>query len=130
VNKAQVKEYWRLCDAALVLLRDLPLFHHVIPSKIFEAWGTGRPVILGVRGESAGIVEAAGGGIVIPPEDPDALAGVIGRLANDRAKTEALGLSGRRHVEREYDREFLAVRMLDLLNEATGHGPVAAESDA
>jgi glycosyltransferase involved in cell wall biosynthesis len=130
VSKAQVKDYWRLCDAALVLLRDLPLFHHVIPSKIFEAWGTGRPVILGVRGESAGIVEAAGGGIVIPPEDPDALAGVIGRLANDRAKTEALGLSGRRHVEREYDRDFLAVRMLDLLNEATGHGPVAAESDA
>ena len=45
-------------------VRDLPLFAHVIPSKIFEAWGSGRPVILGVRGESAGIVEKAAGGRV------------------------------------------------------------------
>jgi colanic acid biosynthesis glycosyl transferase WcaI len=120
VSKAEVKDYWRLCDVALVLLRDLPLFRHVIPSKIFEAWGTGRPVILGVAGESAGIVEAAGGGVVIPPEDAAALAGAIGRLADDRAAAEALGQAGRNHVEREYDREDLAGRMLEVLAEAAG----------
>ena len=119
VSKAEVKDYWRLCDAALVLLRDLPLFEHVIPSKIFEAWGSGRPVILGVRGESAGIVEAAGGGVVIPPEDAGALAEAIGRMADDRAAAEALGRAGRAHVEREYDREDLAARMLGVLEQAT-----------
>jgi glycosyltransferase involved in cell wall biosynthesis len=127
VSKAEVKDYWRLCDVALVLLRDLPLFRHVIPSKIFEAWGSGRPVILGVRGESAGIVEAAGGGVVIPPEDVEALAQAIGRLADDRAEAESLGRAGRDCVERGYDRAELAGRMLEVLADAAeagrGKGP-------
>ena len=73
VSKADVREYWKLCDVALVLLRDTPLFAHVIPSKMFEAMGMERPIILGVRGESREILEAAGAGIAIPPEDCDAL---------------------------------------------------------
>jgi len=90
----------------------------VIPSKIFEAWGSGRPVILGVAGESAGIVDAAGGGVVIAPEDAGALAEAIGRMADDRAAAEALGRAGRAYVEREYDREDLAARMLLVLEQA------------
>ena len=118
VGKTQVKSYWRLCDAALVLLRDLPLFQHVIPSKLFEAWGTARPVILGVRGESAGIVKAADGGVVIPPEDAAALAEAVQRMADRPQEARDYGLAGRKHVEREYDREDLATRMLAVLKDA------------
>jgi len=131
VSKQVVKDYWLLCDIALVLLRDLPLFRHVIPSKIFEAWGSGRPVILGVRGESAGIVEEAGGGVVIPPEDAGALAEAIGRLAERPETAAELGQAGRAHVEREYDREDLAARMLAVLEEAAGRrDPVGTGRDA
>src|SRR5918992_1761960 len=69
VDKEKVQKYWRLADVALVLLRDSPLFSHVIPSKMFEAMGTARPIILGVRGESEAILKAADAGIAIPPED-------------------------------------------------------------
>jgi glycosyltransferase involved in cell wall biosynthesis len=117
VDKTQVKDYWRLCDVALVLLRDLPLFQHVIPSKLFEAWGTGRPVILGVRGESAGIVEAAGGGLVVPPEDTEALAGAIGWLADRQEVSAELGRDGRAYVEAAYNRDELAGKMLAVLLE-------------
>jgi glycosyltransferase involved in cell wall biosynthesis len=120
VSKSEVKDYWRVCDAALVLLRDLPLFAHVIPSKIFEAWGSGRPVILGVRGESAAIVEAARGGVVVPPEDAAALVAAIERLADRRDEATALGHCGRMHVERDYDRDDLAARMLAVLEDAAG----------
>jgi hypothetical protein len=41
-----------------------------------------RSVILGVAGESAAFVEAAGGGVVMPPEDAAALAEAIRRLAD------------------------------------------------
>ena len=124
VSKAEVKDYWRLCDVALVLLRDLPLFRHVIPSKIFEAWGTGRPVILGVAGESAGIVEAAGGGVVIPPEDAEALAAVIAEMTDQPAEARMSGAKGRAHVERAYHRGSLADRMLSTLQAAcTGKAP-------
>lgn len=119
VSKKEVKEYWRLCDAALVLLRDLPLFRHVIPSKIFEAWGSGRPVILGVAGESARIVEAAAGGVVISPEDATALTRVIAQLADTRTVGDTLGRKGREYVQRRYDRAELAAQMLNVLGDAS-----------
>jgi hypothetical protein len=65
VSKAEVREYWKVCDVALVLLRDTPLFAHVIPSKMFEAMGMERPMILGVRGESREILEYAKAGLAI-----------------------------------------------------------------
>src|SRR5205809_4786592 len=80
VDKEEVKQYWRLCDVALVLLKDASLFRHVIPSKIFEAMGTGRPIILGVRGESLELVQEAGAGIAIFPENPEALAEALTKL--------------------------------------------------
>ncbi len=116
VSKEAVKDYWRLCDVALVLLRDLPLFEHVIPSKIFEAWGTGRPVILGVRGESAGIVEAASGGVAIVPESPVALSDAIGSLADRPEFGRKLGLAGRGYASSQFDRGVLASRMLAVMS--------------
>jgi hypothetical protein len=119
VSRQLVKDYWRLCDVALVLLRDLPLFRHVIPSKIFEAWGSGRPVILGVAGESAGIVQAAGGGVVIPPEDASTLADAILQMAERPEHARDLGAAGRAYVTKEFDRVKLATRMLETLDRAT-----------
>jgi glycosyltransferase involved in cell wall biosynthesis len=115
VSKELVREYWKLCDAALVLLRNSPLFEHVIPSKMFEAMGMERPIILGLRGESRGILEAAGAGIAIAPQSTPELADAIVGLADDPAMRRRLGLSGRAFVAREYDRARLAERMLDAL---------------
>lgn len=124
VDRQEVKEYWRLADVALVLLRDTPLFSHVIPSKMFEAMGTARPIILGVRGESEAMLEDAGAGIAIPPEDGKALAQAVQALTDDAERRIAMGWAGRRFVETEYDRRRLARTMLDVLEEvgATGSG--------
>ncbi len=120
VDKAEVKQYWRLCDVALVLLKDAPLFHHVIPSKIFEAMGTGRPIILGVRGESQDLLKEAGAGIAIPPENSHALAEAILKFMDGPALCQDMGAAGRRFVERKFDRERLALEMLKVLEETVG----------
>ncbi|MDB5866695.1 MAG: glycosyltransferase WbuB [Betaproteobacteria bacterium] len=117
VPKADVAAYWRLCDVALVLLRDLPLFRHVIPSKMFEAMATGRAIILGVQGESATILERAQAGMVIPPENVDALVAAIQAMADDRERCRATGVSGRQFVEGHYDRDVLATKMLGIIEE-------------
>jgi glycosyltransferase involved in cell wall biosynthesis len=120
VSKEQVREYWKLCDAALVLLRDSPLFAHVLPSKMFEAMGMERPIILGVRGESASLLERARAGIVIAPEDAQALAQAIRTLAQDKAAARNYGMAGRAFASTEYNRDLLARRMLDVLEAAAG----------
>lgn len=119
VSKAEVREYWKLCDVALVLLRDSPLFAHVIPSKIFEAMGMERPIILGVRGESRGILEAAQAGISITPEDSGELVDAVVKLADNPALCMQLGKAGREFASREFNRDCLAHQMLAVLESCT-----------
>ena len=115
VNKEDVKRYWQLCDATLVLLKDKALFQHVLPSKMFEAMATARPIVLGVRGESADVLQAAAAGVAIPPENPGALAEALKELAISPQKAREMGERGRRYVEREFDRDQLAAMMLEAL---------------
>jgi len=125
VSKVEVRDYWRFCDVALVLLRDSPLFRHVLPSKIFEAMSTERPIILGVKGESEGVLKEAKAGIPIPPEDSRALAEAILQLANNREQRVAMGKAGREFVISRFNRDVLATRMLAVLDQAARRQEVA-----
>jgi glycosyltransferase involved in cell wall biosynthesis len=122
VSKAEVREYWKLCDVALVLLRDSPLFAHVIPSKMFEAMGMERPMILGVRGESRAIVEASQAGIPVTPEQAGELVQAIVRLADDAELRKRLGRAGRDYAAREFNRDRLAHDMLEVLEGTAAQG--------
>ena len=111
VPKSEVARYWSVLDASIIHLRGTDLFKTVIPSMLFECMAMGIPVLHGVRGESADIVEREGAGLVFEPENSIELRdrlvelaghpGLAGRLA-DR------GLEGARN----YDRRHLAGQML------------------
>ena len=76
--KEQMPELWSVCDVALVHLKDDPVFATVIPSKIFEAFGMGKPVmIVQPDGEAAELVRSTRAGEWIKPEDPQALADAV-----------------------------------------------------
>jgi hypothetical protein len=114
VSKDEVPRYWALLDAAIIHLRRTPLFETVIPSKLFECMGMGIPVLHGVTGESADIVERERVGIPFPPEDAAALLAGVRRLQSDRA----LYAEFRGHcleAATRYDRVSLAMRMLEEL---------------
>ena len=92
--KERMPEVWSLCDVALVHLRDLPEFAEVIPSKIFEAMGMGLPILIAApRGEATRLVEDEGAGIAVAPEDPNALAAAVRRLAADSGFRDSLATS-------------------------------------
>lgn len=81
-------------DAAAVTLRGVPLFDGAVPSKLLEGFAAGRPVVLAAVGESAEVVRACGGGVVVPPDDPSALAAALADLA--ALPTEDLAAMGER----------------------------------
>ena len=63
--KTRMPAYWSVCDLALVPLKNTPLFTTVIPSKIFEAMGMGRAIVLAApEGEASQIVRGTGAGVV------------------------------------------------------------------
>lgn len=114
VPKAEVVRYWSLLDVSIIHLRDADLFSTVIPSKMFESIGMGIPLLHGVPGESAGIVERERAGLVFRSGDPVALCEAILMLKDDRALYDEYR---QRCIAAapNYDRSRLAGEMLDLL---------------
>lgn len=114
VSKDQVVRYWSLLDVSIIHLRKTELFTTVIPSKLFECMGMGIPVLHGVEGESAGIVQKEQVGIVFEPENADALCEGLVKLADDSelyARYRSNALAGAKN----YDRSVLARGMLEVL---------------
>jgi glycosyltransferase involved in cell wall biosynthesis len=115
--KEKMPLLWELCDASLVLLRKSELFKTVIPSKIFESMGMRRPIVLGVQGESAEIIEAAGAGFCIEPENAAELAERLLKLQREPDMGAKMGESGRAYVAEHFDRKRLAQRFEKLLEQ-------------
>ncbi len=109
VASAEVPDLLRAVDVLIVSLRDIPLFDTFIPSKMFEYLATGLPVIGALRGEPAEILRR-GGGIVVPPEDPDALAAALRAISPGQRNPQ-----GPAFVAEYYDRSRLADRYAELL---------------
>jgi colanic acid biosynthesis glycosyl transferase WcaI len=105
----------RASDACLVLLKKTALFKTVIPTKMLEFMSCGRPVILGVDGQARTILEEARGGLVIEPENADALVNAIRYLAANPETACKLGQNGREHVMRKFSRQQSSERYLRVL---------------
>ena len=116
--QAEMPAYLSAADAAVVPLRRLELFKSALPSKMFEAWACACPVILCVNGEAQRVLEEAGGGIHVEPEDPGALASAILRLKNEPASKLEMGQKARRFVMEHYSREKAARELERLLIDA------------
>jgi glycosyltransferase involved in cell wall biosynthesis len=113
--RSEMPTIWANIDVSLVLLRRSPLFHRVIPSKMFEAMAMSRPMILAVDGEARTIMERGRCGVFVEPEDPQALADAVQRLAQQEAVRQTLGSSGHQFVCANYDRRVLAERYLKII---------------
>lgn len=113
--KERMPALWRSCDVSLVLLKRSPLFRTVIPSKIFESLAMGRPVILGVEGESREIIEQSGAGIAFEPENAAALTQILLELRSDSERLIVMSQRGRPFVAENFDRVVLAQRFETLL---------------
>ncbi|MDF1553827.1 MAG: glycosyltransferase family 4 protein [Deferrisomatales bacterium] len=117
VPKEEVVRYWSLMDLAVIHLRKTELFTTVIPSKLFECLGMGIPVLHGVAGESAAIVEREGCGVTFEPENAGELANQILSLKGDPERLTQLRRNALEAATR-YDRADLACRMFGVLEGA------------
>ncbi|MBI0477195.1 colanic acid biosynthesis glycosyltransferase WcaI [Sphingomonas sp. MA1305] len=92
----------------------------VLPSKLTNIFASGRPVIVTAESDTGLAHEIEGAGVVVPPEDPDALAGAIAALLDDPTKRTALGCEARQKAERDWGREMILDRFDDWLHVAVG----------
>ena len=113
--KEAMPAVWSLCDISLISLRDTPLFTKVIPSKIFESMGMGLPMVIACpAGEATDIIADTSSGVMVEPENPEALADCIAGLYSDRTRLAELA-SASSVSAKGYDRARQAALMLDAL---------------
>lgn len=117
--QTEAQRYIAASDICLVPLRKAELFNTTIPSKLYNLMACARPIVLSVDGEARELVEQAGAGVYVEPENSPALADAILKLANDPIRRAELGASGRRFVAAHYDKTKLAGAYLDLLQSLT-----------
>jgi len=113
--RSTVPAWYAAADVVLVPLRNIPVFDTFIPSKMFEILASARPILASVRGEARGILERSGGALVVDPEDVEAMEQALRRLRAEPALRTELAERGAEFVRREYDRNTLAGRYLELL---------------
>ena len=119
VSAAEIPRLYAEADVAVVMLRDVPLFHGALPTKMQEAMAAARPVVLAARGEAVRVLEGGGAGVIVPPEDPTSLAEAFAALATDPTRRAKLGAAGRAAVEKEFSRGPWLDRWQALLEGAT-----------
>ena len=75
---------------------------------LIEAMANGIPIVQPSRGAFTEILQRTGGGVLVKPDDPDALADALLSLLVDRARAAELGRTGAEGVRRHYTVERMA----------------------
>jgi glycosyltransferase involved in cell wall biosynthesis len=91
-----------------------------IPNVVLEAMAAARPV---VATEVSGIPEAVTDGVtglLVPPDDADALAGALQRLLEDGALARRLGRAARDAAAERFDLAGNSIRLLRAFDRALG----------
>jgi glycosyltransferase involved in cell wall biosynthesis len=91
------------------------VFKTVIPTKMLEFMSCARAVILGVDGQARQIVEEAVAGIVIEPENPDALVAAIEQLNANPELGRTMGQKGREYIVKKFSRTGTADKYIRAL---------------
>lgn len=89
-------------DVTLVTLNSASTFASV-PSKVYKQMAAARPIIAIAEraSELNRLIETSMAGFCVCPERPSELAEILRRIAGDKSRFSALGLNGRRYLERE-----------------------------
>jgi glycosyltransferase involved in cell wall biosynthesis len=112
VTQDEAIEYMNASDALLVPLASDPIYRQFIPSKLFDAMASAKPVLLSVDGESRKLLDEAGAGIWYPPESALGLRESLYNLKENHADSIEMGQKGRDYVCRNFTRRSQALKML------------------
>lgn len=95
VPLSEVQRFLNAADALLVHLNDDPLFRITIPSKTQAYLYAGRPLLMGVAGDAADLVQQADAGYAFASGDVGGLVDCVQRLiAEGPKRREEIGRNG------------------------------------
>jgi glycosyltransferase involved in cell wall biosynthesis len=114
VPKSEIPGILKAATAGIMPLANVELFAFgVSPNKLFDYLSAGLAVVTNVPGDVAGMVTEAGAGLVVPPDDPEALADAMASIAEDPAAFAG----GSAWVREHHDRDLLVTRLEEVIDD-------------
>jgi glycosyltransferase involved in cell wall biosynthesis len=118
-------KFWLIQNARFVVMpsRDEESFGLVV----LEAYAAGRPLIGSTVSGIRDLVRGGQTGLLVPPDDPPALAGAIRRLMQDSELVRSMGENAKR-VSADYSWEAIARRHIELYRQSKSAAQPALNS--
>lgn len=100
---------------SLVPLKGSPVLDTSSPNKFFESLAAGVPVIQNTQGWMKDFLAEHKVGLTLDPNDPKQLASVLIEMKDNVDKTNAMGRQALTVAKDNFDKDYLANKMLDIL---------------
>ncbi len=99
---SKIGNFLNSADVLLVHLKKDPLFKITIPSKTQAYMATGKPILMGVEGAAAELIEKAGCGLTCIPENPRSIALAVEKMFNmSKTDLNIMGNAGKKFYNNE-----------------------------
>jgi glycosyltransferase involved in cell wall biosynthesis len=96
------------------------------PRPVIEAGAMGLPVVVSDLAGPRDLVAHGQNGLLVPPNDPEALAEALLKLLSNPQLRQEMGATGRRIVAERYNRAINEVRIFDIIERLSAETKAAA----
>lgn len=112
VPKHEVFKYILASEMGASVLKRVDTFKTVYSNKTFDYMSCRKPILMAIDGVSRELVEVAGAGCYVEPENTEEYNRIIREYLTDPERLKREGDSGYNYAKQNFDREVLAGRYL------------------
>ena len=114
---------WREDVGALLAASDVfvcPSRHEPLGNVVIEAWAQSCPVVAASSQGPVQLIKDGENGLLVPIDEPEAMANAIKRVLDDNELSKTLGSKGRASYEAGFTEESVIKRYLDFFQQVAG----------
>jgi len=115
IGKRDIAGWFASADLVCSLVVDLPQMWMNSANKFFGGIAAGKPVAINYLGWQADMLSSNRAGLILPPAEPEAAGRIIADACSDCAGLAVMGEAARELAIREFDRDKLSRKLLDVL---------------
>ncbi len=117
VPKSEVFEYISASEMGASVLKKVDTFKTVYSNKTFDYFSCKKPVLMAIDGVSRQLVEDAGAGMYVEPENAQEYNRIIRRYLADAELLKKHGENGYQYAQEHFDRKVLAEKYIAKISE-------------
>ncbi len=119
MSRVELIKWIKKSSVCVVPLKNNSLFNNALPSKMFEYMACARPIIVGIRGEAADIVNNSRSGTAVEPENATLLSKAIIDYYQNKDKCIEHGSNGMIYVTENLQKEELISQVINSIQKVT-----------